>query len=134
MTLDRPDAGEWRDARAMAPRFSMAIGRFAATVVVTLHGTLDTGASMDLARVLHDLIDDQGNLALVIDLRDLDEIDPSGVEVLATAAAAEEGRGGALRLSGPSEMVLDALAVTGLLRLVTIPAAGRHKLSTHSSR
>lgn len=117
----------------MAPRFSMAIGRFAATVVVTLHGTLDAGASMDLARVLHDLIDDQGNLALVIDLRDLDEIDPSGVEVLATAAAAEEVRGGALRLSGPSEVVLDALAVTGLLRLVTIPA-GRHRLSTHSSR
>lgn len=49
----------------------MAVGRHMRTVIVTLHGNLDLSASVLLAGVPRDLIDGQGNMAVVVDLADV---------------------------------------------------------------
>ena len=113
-TRGRLHAGGSPTARAD----SIVIGRFQGTVVVTLHGALDASLSAGLGSVLQDLIDGQGNLAIVVDLRDVDRADCSGVHVLGAAADRIEARGGQLRLSGPVSGVFDALALSGLTRLV----------------
>lgn len=102
------------------------VGRFLGTVVVTLHGTVDLLAAGALAELLHDLIDAQGNLAVVVDLRDVGWIDGAGVGVLASAAQRLEARGGELRLGGPRPPLAEALAVSGLGALVSIPFEAVH--------
>lgn len=64
------------------------------TVIVTLHGDLGRQASVALAGMLRDLIDGQGNLAVTVDLGDVGRVDPSGLDVLASAAARASSRGG----------------------------------------
>jgi anti-sigma B factor antagonist len=103
------------------------VGRFLSTVVVTLHGNVDLINAATLADVLHDLIDGQGNLAVVVDLRDVRWVDGAGVGVLASAASRIETRGGELRLAGPGAAVAEALALSGLGRLVGIPFEQAHR-------
>jgi hypothetical protein len=71
--------------------------------------------------VLDDLINGQGNLALVLDLHGLRQVDACGVEVLSAAAADIERRGGGLRLSGAVDEIQDALVAVGLTPLVAGP-------------
>lgn len=106
---------------------SVAIGRFGGTIVVTLHGDLDRSRSATLASTLHDLIDGQGNLAVVVDLRDVGRIDVSGVDVLGSAADHIGRRGGELRLGGPSGVVFDALVLSGLARFIDVPFEREHR-------
>ncbi|MFN2506117.1 MAG: STAS domain-containing protein [Acidimicrobiales bacterium] len=105
----------------MNPSGSLVVGRFLGTVIVTLHGDLDLAASVGLAGVLRDLIDGQGNLAVVVDLGNVCRIDGSGVDVLASAADRIATRGGELRLGGPTGAAFDALALAGLGWLISIP-------------
>jgi anti-sigma B factor antagonist len=100
---------------------SVLISRFQSAVVVTLHGNLDVVTSLNLAAVLRDLIDGQGNLAVVVDLRDVHGLDRAGIDVLAAAAGRIASRGGELRLGGPTGVVFDVLALAGLGRLVNVP-------------
>jgi len=113
------DTGAHR--RARGPAGSLVVGRYMGTVIVTLHGELHRRASVYLAGVLRDLIDGQGNLAVVVDLADVDGIDRSGLDVLASAAASTAGRGGVLRLGGATGEVFDALSLAGMGRLFTMP-------------
>ena len=106
---------------------AVGIGRFRGTVVVTLRGDVDLCSSAALAGALHDLIDGQGNLAVVVDLREVRSIHCSGVDVLAGAADGIAARGGQLRLGGPSGAVFDALSVSGLARLIDIPFEREHR-------
>ena len=71
---------------ATAP-FATVIGRLHSAVVVTVQGTLDTLAATRLAATLRDLIDGQGNLTIALDLRQLEDVAPSGLQVLSVAAA-----------------------------------------------
>lgn len=100
---------------------AIVVGRFLGTVVVTVHGKVDLIKAAALAGVLDDLIDGQGNLAMVVDLRDVSWIDGAGMHVLASAMERIETRGGELRLGGPSAAMADALVVSGLGRLISIP-------------
>lgn len=102
----------------MAQPFVLSVSRVSRSVVVTLRGELDYPVSAQLAEVLADLIDGQGNLVMVVDVRDLHRVDPAGLGVLADAAHAVEGRGGGLRLSAPNRAVGDALRLAGLARLI----------------
>jgi anti-anti-sigma factor len=111
-------------ARSTLHADSIVIGRFQGTVIVTLHGALDVKR---LGGVFHDLIDGQGNLDVVADFRDVDRIDSSGVEVLRVAADHIAARGGALRVSGPSGAVFDALAFSGLTRLIDVGFEPEHR-------
>lgn len=103
------------------------VGRFLSTVIVTFHGRIDLINAVALADVLDDLIDGQGNLAMVVDLRDVHWIDGAGVRVLASAAARIESRGGELRLGGPTGAMAQALSLAGLGRLVSIPYERAHR-------
>jgi len=113
--------------RPVAAADSVVIGRFRGTVVVTLHGDLDRGLATGLASTLHDLIEGQGNLAIVVDLRDVPLIDCSGVDVLVAAADRIETRGGEMRLGGPTGAAFDSLALSGLARLIDIPFEQDHR-------
>nr|MDQ6946210.1 hypothetical protein [Actinomycetota bacterium] len=61
---------------------------------VSLHGALDLRASVRLGAILTDLIVGQGNLAVIVDLRDLGPVDAAAVDVFAASASAVELRGG----------------------------------------
>lgn len=100
--------------------FSFIIGRAMGTVLVTTHGVLDPDGSQMLDRALRDLIEDQGNLSLIIDLIDLSVSEPSclGVFVEATASAAK--RGGEVALADPCQAVRSALTLLGLAGSITL--------------
>lgn len=81
-----------------SPGLSLAIGRALGTVVVTLHGTVDDAGAAVLCSVLRDLIDEQGNLDVVVDLRRVMITDPAGHAVLRQASDWAERHGGRLTL------------------------------------
>lgn len=98
---------------------AIVVSRAMGTVVVSVHGDLDLPASKLLGGVLGDLIDGQGNLAIMIDLRRLRRVDPAGLEVLAHAASALGAHRGSLTLHEPCAAVRDALTLAGIVGLVT---------------
>lgn len=100
--------------------FSYTVSRARGTVVVTTCGVLDTAGSQVLDAALRDLVDDQGNLAVVLDVADLDLADPSCLSVLAPAVAAAARRNGELTLAHPSASVERALLQLGLAGSVSI--------------
>lgn len=109
---------------------SVVVGRLLSSVVVTLRGSLNAASSPDVAAVLHDLINGHGNLALVLDLRGLRELDHCGVEVLSAAASDIERRGGGLRLSRAVDEIQNALVAVGVTPLVARPGE-RHGDEQH---
>lgn len=78
----------------------ISISRALSRVVVTLHGTLDAHAAPRLRPLLLDLIDGQGNLDVVIDLRDVAVIDHAGIGVLLGASERMHHHGGRIEFSG----------------------------------
>lgn len=131
-------------ASAMAPfsAFSLAVSRVRGTVVVTVRGDLEVSGSEQLGQVLGDLIDGQGNLAVVVDLTDATSIDPMGMKLLVEAANRAYAQGGRLTISEAPDAVLEALETTELpvIDLTRSPrdhgqarAARRHAMTSHPS-
>lgn len=100
---------------------SLVISRALGTVVVTLRGKLDGSGSAYLAAILDDLIDGQGNLAVVIDLNSVGSIDCASVEALAVAAHELAKHRGQLSLARPAPSVWEVLSATGLAGLIVGP-------------
>jgi stage II sporulation protein AA (anti-sigma F factor antagonist) len=73
-----------------------------------------------LQQRLSDLIEAQGNLSIVVDLRSMTFIDSRGLTVLVRAHEWLQARGGALLLSGPRRSAHKVLQITGLSRILTI--------------
>ena len=90
-------------------RFYVAVGRALGTVVVTVHGNIDVEGCHVLHRLVRDLVEDQGNLDVVLDLWDVDDIDPSQVAWLANSLG-PPARPGRYRLARPSPALREALA------------------------
>jgi anti-anti-sigma factor len=99
-------------------RSSMSIRRRGSKVVVTLHGDLDSGATPMMGQFLVDLIDGQGDLDIVIDLRDVVSADKEILEVLAASGRGKRRRG-RLYLAAPNQRVQAALRGVGRR---TVPA------------
>lgn len=114
-----------------AGAFSFAIARTSGAVVVTTHGPLDPGAAAALGDALLDLIDNQGNLAVVVDLTDLHVPDHTVLEALAPAASAAARRGGRLTLADPSEAVEWGLLLSGVAGLVAVTTPRRAAMALH---
>ena len=76
-------------------------------------GELDAEASKNLGGILADLIDGQGNMSLVVDLRGASAGDPDCLWMLTEAAERAHRRGGTMRLDGATE-VNAALELRGL--------------------
>lgn len=83
----------------------MGITRAFGRVVVTPHGALDREAVPLMRHVLTDLIDDQGNLDVVIDARHIVAIDTAVVEVLIDTAQHVGLLGGTLEIATQHEEV-----------------------------
>lgn len=97
-----------------SPPFTFDIGRSSDAVVVTLHGGLDRSNVAPLERILRDLIDDQGNLQVVVDLRDLSAVDPAAIQVFLAASRWARRHRATFRLYRPPARVTEALMGPGL--------------------
>lgn len=109
-------------AKALAPvsAFALAVSRAMGVVVVTAHGHLGPSESDVLQAVLVDLIEGQGNLKVVLDVRDVSGLDRSSLQVLVAATDAAARLGGELTFADPSEAGIKALEAVGLGDAVTL--------------
>ena len=108
------------------PAVSLVVGRALGTVVVTVDGALNLDSSELLARVLTDLIEGQGNLAVAVDLGKA-IVDPEAVTVFAEAATRASKRGTRFILEKPPVETREALQAGGYGDLVEVlprPEAG----------
>ena len=105
-------------AAPQAPRFSVVIGRRLGTVMVTVHGEVDTPRANRLGHILADLIDGQGNLSLVVDLHDATAADADSLSVFVEAAERARRRGGTVTLAEAPADLGAALQLRGLDRFV----------------
>jgi anti-anti-sigma factor len=94
--------------------FSFEVSRISGRVVVIGHGTLDSAACPILDRALRDLIDNQGNMVVVVDLADVTVRDLACTSVLLAVAASAADRGGELVLAAPPDAVRWALEAADL--------------------
>ena len=78
------------------------------------------GPEVDALRTRLRSIIDRGHRVVVVDLRDVDEIDRAGAGVLAGAAHRLEDMGGRLFLRDTSTRVVDALTAAGVVPPVNI--------------
>ena len=81
--------------------FSLAFSRALGKVVVHVHGAVDARTAVILRQRLADLVLAQGNLSVVLDLRDMPVIHEGGLDVLTELHGWLESKGGELVLSGP---------------------------------
>lgn len=102
------------EAHDVRPPFSVAVSRALGTVVVSVHGRLDTANAPALHRLLEDLIDGQGNLALVVNAGDMAVGGAAPLAVLAEAVGSAASRGGVLLIADPPPSTLAVLEAAGL--------------------
>jgi hypothetical protein len=79
----------------------VGVARRAGVVVVGVHGRLDQPAVAQLHYVLEDLIDGQGNLSIVVDLRNAASGDAASAPLFSWAVDRAARHGGTLELSEP---------------------------------
>ncbi len=103
--------------------FEALVSRDLGTVVVTISGELDTYTAPRLQSQLEDVIDHQGNLAVVLDLAKMTFIDSSGLAVLVDALKRMRRHRGALTLANPNRNTAKVLEISGLDRIFTITTA-----------
>jgi hypothetical protein len=82
----------------------VVVGRYKGTVMVTVHGELDVPKVAHLRLLLTDLIDDQGNVSVVVDLQDATPApdDPGGLGRFAEATKHAHGRHAVIVVDQPS--------------------------------
>ncbi len=76
-----------------------SIGRTGGTVIVTIHGQVSSGDWAQVAAILLDLIDAQGNLDVVLDLCEVADLQRDAVPLIVSAAHQAHSHGGRLRLA-----------------------------------
>lgn len=99
---------------------SLTFSRDHGSVVVGVIGELDCSTADVLAQRLEDLLEDQGNLSVVLDLGDMTFVDSSGLSVFVTAFRHLRARGGDLTLRRPSASTRKVFEITGLHRVLPI--------------
>lgn len=109
-----------RHPRAPVSAFALAVSRAMGVVVVTAHGHLGAAEADVLQSVLVDLIENQGNLKVVLDVRDVPGLAPSSLAVLVAATDAAARVGGELTFADPSEAGIGALKAVGLGDAITL--------------
>jgi anti-anti-sigma factor len=101
-------------------RLSMSFSRELSEVVISLAGDLYARSARVLADRLTDVIDQQGNLAVVVDMEAVTSVDGPGIGVLVDASRRLHLKGGYLALSNPSAAAGQMLERTGLQNVFTI--------------
>lgn len=106
--------------------FTLAFSRSLGRVIVHVHGSLDGDTAHELRERLIDMIDGQGNLQVVVDVRATTFIDSAGFRVLVDALNRIRRRGGELVVSGPTRTVTRAFEVAGLDEVFVMTPAWAH--------
>jgi anti-anti-sigma factor len=101
---------------------SITFGRESGFVVLRLSGNIDRSTSAELRERLSDVIDEQGNLSVMLDLAGVRVIDRNGAQVLGAAYDRLHVKGGSLALARPGTTVHQMLVRFGLADLVRAPA------------
>jgi anti-anti-sigma factor len=114
----RPTPLEAGAAETMS--FTFGVARALGTVVVTARGVIDEVGACALNHVLSDLVENQGNMTVVVDLHDVTDVDPRCLDIFVAAHHWALIRGGPLSLTGVRLRVARALAETGVDRLVKV--------------
>ena len=109
--------------------FSLVFSRALGKVIIHIHGALDASTAKELKDRLVDIIDGQGNRALVLDLRDMTTIDAAGFSVIVDALKRMQKKGGELVLSAPTPPVAQAFEDAGLNKVFVITPAWAHPAS-----
>jgi len=105
---------------AAPPPLSLRFSRNDGHVVIEVAGELDIATAPLLHERLADIIEAQGNLAVVLDLAGLTFIDSSGLTALVTAHKRLAAHGGRLNLTRPCPATRRAIEITGLHRVLTV--------------
>ena len=95
-------------------RLGISFARRSGSVVLRLSGDLDGDTAPALRHGLTDLIDEQGNLSVVVDLGAVARVTSEGADVLRASADRLAAKGGTLSLADPSPLVARALVSYGL--------------------
>jgi anti-anti-sigma regulatory factor len=112
-------AAEGDEHAADTPDLSLVVGRALGTVVVTVDGRLDLPGCQLLERLLADLIEGQGNLAVAVDLvRAI--VEPGALAVLVESARRAQLHGTKFILNQPPAGTHEALKAAGHADLVEV--------------
>ena len=95
-------------------RPAVSIARAAGTAVLTLEGVIHASGTDWLRHLLGDLIDGRGNQSIVVDLRQVEEVDRLVLALLVSVSDRVGRRGGLLVLRDPSAAVVEGLDRAGL--------------------
>lgn len=96
-------------------QFALAHHRTEIAAVVEVRGELDAASAPQLQAVLADLVDEQDELSIVVDLRELTFVDSSGLAVLARAQQRARDSGVRIALAHPSPAARKVLEISGLI-------------------
>jgi len=97
------DSGESPDV------FAVDVHRQGGRVVVAVRGRLDAPNSRLLGHVLFDLVENQGNLAVEVDLHEVSHPGSSALETVATELFSAPGCRGRVRLVDPGAEMSDSV-------------------------
>ena len=114
---------------------SVRFSRRAGTVVVHLIGELDVVTAPALRQALSGVIEEQGNLAVRLDLGEMAFIDSTGLSVLVDALRRLREKDGDLTLANVRPETLKVFDIVGLTRIFNIapePLAGAEQ--RHATR
>ncbi len=104
-------------------KFRLTYRRDGSDVVVEVHGEVDLVTAPQFRDGLMELIEEQGNLSVVVDLTHLSFIDSTGLTVLIQARKRLAAKHGRLVLRAVPPMAHRVLELTGLLAAFDVPAA-----------
>jgi hypothetical protein len=88
----------------------VVVGRYQGTVMVTVHGELDPPKVAHLRLLLTDLIEGQGNVAVIVDLQQATAADgdPRGLEKFAISTKRDHGGHAVVVVDDPSARAVAA--------------------------
>lgn len=109
---------------ARADDFELAIAGDGAETIVAVRGELDAYTAGRLDDELRHLVD-TGHLSIVLDLRETEFIDSTGLRVLVQYFKQLRGNGGAFAVSEPTKPIRKVLDIAGLSRILEIREAAR---------
>ena len=100
--------------------FHVSVSEDADGVLVSVRGELDTYTAPRLRERLDDVIEQNGHVALRLELSGMSFVDSSGLAVLVDALKKMRQQGGALSLHSPTPATTKVLEISGLDRIFEI--------------
>src|SRR3954447_22654765 len=94
--------------------------RHAVPLLITLQGSVRTGASVDSFRAKVEESLRSGQSRVVVDMSAVTSLDSSGIGVLVRSLTQLKQQGGTLKLVGLPKVVQQTLKITGVLRLFEV--------------